>query len=80
MNRNCIKIIYFIEYEEILCLKMFFYFADVLKELKEKGCIEKMSPELHKSLMATELQCNQCTYKPKNMPQLKEHLLTHIKK
>ncbi|CAD0200879.1 unnamed protein product [Chrysodeixis includens] len=54
-------------------------YADILEELKENGCIKKMSPELHKSLMSTELQCNQCTYKPKNMPQLKEHLLTHFK-
>ncbi|KAJ8716054.1 hypothetical protein PYW08_013339 [Mythimna loreyi] len=59
--------------------KHFRPYADVLEELKEKGCIEKMSPELHKSLMSTELQCNQCSYKPKNMPQLKEHLLTHQK-
>uniref|UniRef100_A0A2A4J3D9 HIT domain-containing protein n=1 Tax=Heliothis virescens TaxID=7102 RepID=A0A2A4J3D9_HELVI len=53
-------------------------YADVLEELKKNGCINKMSPELHKSLMATELKCNQCTFKPKNMPELKEHLLKHI--
>lgn len=55
-------------------------YADVLEELKEKGSISKMAPELVQSCKSRELQCNQCTYKPKTMPQLKEHLLTHLKK
>lgn len=54
-------------------------FSDVLRELKENGLIQKMPSETHKKLMSTELQCNQCSYKPKNMPQLKEHLLSHSK-
>lgn len=53
-------------------------YEDVLNELQENGAIKRISPELHKSLMSTELQCNQCSHKPKNMPQLKEHLLGHI--
>ncbi|XP_063828233.1 aprataxin [Ostrinia nubilalis] len=57
----------------------FIPFEDILNELKETGSIKKMSPELHKNLMATPLQCNQCTFNPKNLPQLKEHLLTHNK-
>ncbi|XP_053606621.1 aprataxin [Plodia interpunctella] len=57
----------------------FIPYQDALKELKESGSIKKISSELHKSLMATDLVCNQCDFKPKNMPQLKEHLLTHIK-
>ncbi|XP_013190580.1 aprataxin [Amyelois transitella] len=57
----------------------FIPYQDVLKELKENGSIKKISSELHKSLMATELVCNQCDFKPKNMPQLKEHLVTHMK-
>lgn len=59
---------------EVLC-----FISDLLKTLKEKGCINKMSSEEHKLLINTPLQCNQCTFKPKNMPQLKEHLLSHIK-
>lgn len=54
-------------------------FLGILKELKENGSIQKISNETHKKLMSIELQCNQCSYKPKNMPQLKEHLLTHCK-
>ncbi|KAL0822460.1 hypothetical protein ABMA28_004522 [Loxostege sticticalis] len=57
--------------------KFFIPYKDILSELKVSGSVKKISPELHKSLMATPLQCNQCSFKPKNMPQLKEHLLTH---
>lgn len=56
------------------------FVTDVLEELKEKGSISKMAPELVQSCKSRELQCNQCSYKPKTMPQLKEHLLTHLKK
>nr|ADO32992.1 aprataxin [Biston betularia] len=55
----------------------FLPYEDVLKEIKLNGSVKKVSHEQHKALMATELQCNQCSYKPKNMPQLKEHLLSH---
>lgn len=56
-----------------------YIFSDVLKKLKEDGCMEKISSETHKVLMSTPLKCNQCSFEPKNMPQLKQHLLTHIK-
>ncbi|CAG9790187.1 unnamed protein product [Diatraea saccharalis] len=52
-------------------------FEDIIKELKEKGSIKKISPDLHKKLLATPLQCNQCSIKPKNMPELKDHLKSH---
>ncbi|XP_075979026.1 aprataxin [Anticarsia gemmatalis] len=54
-------------------------YEEILQELKENGSIKKISPEQHKSLMSSELQCNQCSFKPKTMPQLKQHLLTHVK-
>ncbi|KOB69282.1 Aprataxin [Operophtera brumata] len=57
--------------------EFFLPYDDVLRELKENGSIQKMTSESHKKLMSTELQCNQCSYKPKNMPQLKEHLRSH---
>ncbi|KAG7295994.1 hypothetical protein JYU34_021088 [Plutella xylostella] len=50
---------------------------DIIKELKENGMLKPISKELHKSLMGTPLKCNQCSFEPKNMPNLKEHLLTH---
>ncbi|CAH2039519.1 unnamed protein product, partial [Iphiclides podalirius] len=54
-------------------------YENVLKELKEKGCITKIENDIHKNLMSTPLKCNQCNYVPKNMPQLKDHLVSHIK-
>ncbi|KAH9630440.1 hypothetical protein HF086_016978 [Spodoptera exigua] len=60
--------------------KFFRPYTEVLEELKEKGCVTKMTPELIQSCKSSALQCNQCSYKPKTMPQLKEHLLTHLEK
>ena len=31
-----------------------------------------------KELLGRDLQCNQCEFKPKNMPTLKTHLITHM--
>lgn len=53
-------------------------FTDVLNKLKEDGSIDKMSPETHKSFMSIPLKCNQCDFEPKTMPQLRQHLLTHV--
>ncbi|CAH2091060.1 unnamed protein product [Euphydryas editha] len=57
----------------------FILYEDLINNLTKDGCIEKMSNETHKSLMSTPLKCNQCSFEPKNMPQLKQHLLIHIK-
>ncbi|XP_038223501.1 aprataxin [Zerene cesonia] len=55
----------------------FLPYQDVLRKLKEDGHIEKISPEAHKKFMSTPLKCNQCNFEPKNMPQLKQHLVSH---
>ncbi|XP_049873976.1 aprataxin-like protein [Pectinophora gossypiella] len=55
----------------------FLPYTDVIKELQNKGTITKIGPEKHKDLLATPLKCNQCSYVPKNLPKLKEHLLSH---
>ncbi|XP_023934198.1 aprataxin [Bicyclus anynana] len=57
----------------------FIPFDDLLKKLEQDGCIERISNETHKALMSTPLKCNQCSFEPKNMPQLKQHLLSHVK-
>ncbi|XP_034831517.1 aprataxin [Maniola hyperantus] len=57
----------------------FIAYENLLKRLKEDGCIERIPSETHKALMSTPLKCNQCGFEPKNMPQLKQHLLTHLK-
>ncbi|CAF4925180.1 aprataxin [Pieris napi] len=58
--------------------KFFLPYKDVLNKLKEDGLIDKMSPETHKSFMSIPLKCNQCDFEPKTMPQLRQHLLTHV--
>ncbi|XP_028028119.1 aprataxin-like protein [Bombyx mandarina] len=59
------------------CTKFFIPYDELLQELKDIGNIRKIPSELHTSLMKTPLQCNQCSFKPKNMPELKDHLLKH---
>lgn len=56
---------------------MGFSFSEVIDGLKENGFIKKMDSADHKSTMTSSLKCNQCSYLPKNMPDLKDHLLTH---
>ena len=49
----------------------------VIEILEQKGRIQPedlVDGTDMKSLLKTDLQCNQCDFKPKNMPQLKEHL------
>ncbi|VVD03177.1 unnamed protein product [Leptidea sinapis] len=55
----------------------FLPYKDVLRSLKDNGHVEKISTEKHKTLMSTPLKCNQCEFVPKNMPDLKKHLLSH---
>lgn len=50
----------------------------MLRQLHEKGEIEKVSPERCKDYLNTQLKCHKCTLQPKNMPALKKHILTHI--
>ncbi|CAH2239286.1 jg6866 [Pararge aegeria aegeria] len=56
----------------------FIPYEDLLRKLKENGCIERISSDMHKGLISTPLKCNQCSFEPKNIPQLKQHLLTHL--
>ncbi|OWR42194.1 aprataxin [Danaus plexippus plexippus] len=58
----------------------FIPYDDLLKTLEEDGVIQKISSDTHKSLLSQPLKCNQCEFTPKNMPQLKQHLLSHVNK
>ncbi|XP_045536257.1 aprataxin [Papilio machaon] len=53
-------------------------YNDVLAELKQYGAIKEIAHNIYKTLKTTPLKCNQCSYIPKNIPQLKEHLLSHL--
>jgi aprataxin len=51
----------------------------ILDALETNGKIDRLGESEVKKLLSTELVCNQCNYRPKNMPDLKNHLLTHRK-
>uniref|UniRef100_A0A182N5I9 HIT domain-containing protein n=1 Tax=Anopheles dirus TaxID=7168 RepID=A0A182N5I9_9DIPT len=50
----------------------------VVKKLHEKGCIDRPHTQHVMTLLETPLQCNQCTYVPKNFKDLKLHLKQHV--
>ncbi|GAB0093136.1 Aprataxin-like protein [Sergentomyia squamirostris] len=49
----------------------------VRKRLQDFGSIEKPSEFEMKELLKKELQCHKCSVRPRNIPQLKEHILKH---
>lgn len=58
--------------------KLFLDYDDLYKELKLKGTIQRIDFTLAKELENTPLNCNQCNFVAKTVPNLKEHLLKHI--
>ncbi|XP_071648549.1 aprataxin isoform X1 [Temnothorax longispinosus] len=58
----------------------FLYSSDVCRQLREEGEIKKVSPQKCTDYLQTKLKCHKCSTQPKNMPDLKRHLLTHIDK
>lgn len=58
----------------------FLHSSDVCRQLRETGVLCKVSDKEAKSYLDTELKCHKCSAQPKNMPQLKRHLLTHVEK
>ncbi|KAJ6639937.1 Aprataxin-like protein [Pseudolycoriella hygida] len=58
--------------------KFFWDVKYVHKEIRRNGKVNKPNPDISKQLLATELRCHKCDFRPKNMPELKQHLLSHI--
>ena len=56
----------------------FLHSTDILKELHEKGELKKLKSEESAEHLNTPLKCHKCPAMPKNMPDLKKHLLTHL--
>ncbi|XP_012267984.2 aprataxin [Athalia rosae] len=52
---------------------------DIRRELNENGKIKKMSCEECDAYLKGPLKCHKCSTIPKNMPDLKRHILSHIK-
>lgn len=53
-------------------------FSDLQSELEKRGKIRRISDSKAKWFFSTPLKCNSCDAKPKNMPDLKKHLKTHV--
>lgn len=55
-----------------------FRFSDLQSELEKRGKIRRISDSKAKWFLSTPLKCNSCDAKPKNIPDLKKHLKTHV--
>lgn len=52
--------------------------SDVHQEIKRNGTVVKPTPEISKKFLATALRCHKCDFTPKNVPDLKQHLIVHV--
>lgn len=50
---------------------------DVCQQLRKQGRLKKMNLEVATQYLSTPLKCHKCSERPKSMPALKKHLLTH---
>lgn len=55
------------------------YISEVCENLEKYGKIKLLSSEYCKKMMDTPLKCHKCDYIPKTMPDLKKHLVKHLK-
>lgn len=55
-----------------------YFYLGICKQLEDKEMIELPSSQKCKEYINTALKCNKCSFLPKNVPDLKKHLLTHI--
>lgn len=52
---------------------------EVCENLEKHGKIKLLSSEYCKKMMDTPLKCHKCDYIPKTMPDLKKHIMKHLK-
>ncbi|XP_076285799.1 aprataxin isoform X2 [Lasioglossum baleicum] len=52
--------------------------VDVCNQLREKGELKRLKSEESAEHLNTPLKCHKCSHTPKNMPELKRHLLSHL--
>ncbi|XP_053951652.1 aprataxin-like protein isoform X1 [Anastrepha ludens] len=57
--------------------ELFLPYQDVTTRLKADGCIKRLTKEKIQQLTTCALECNQCEFVPKNVPDLKRHLFDH---
>lgn len=52
--------------------------VDICNQLREKGELKRVKSEESAEHLNTPLKCHKCSHTPKNMPDLKRHLLSHL--
>lgn len=57
---------------------IFYKITDICNQLREKGELKKLKSEESAQYLNTPLKCHKCPATPKNMPDLKRHLLIHL--
>ncbi|XP_017474067.1 PREDICTED: aprataxin-like protein isoform X2 [Rhagoletis zephyria] len=57
--------------------ELFLQYQEAYARLKTDACIKRLTKEQIQELTASALECNQCEFEAKNMPDLKRHLLEH---
>lgn len=76
-NSPCLKTKY---HWNSFTTQFFMHSSDVFRQLREEGEIRNVSSQRCKDYLNTQLKCHKCAVQPKNMPDLKRHILTHIDK
>ncbi|XP_076241304.1 aprataxin [Calliopsis andreniformis] len=56
----------------------FLHSTDICNQLRERGELKKLKSEDSAEYLNTTLKCHKCSATPKNMPDLKRHLLVHL--
>ncbi|XP_055304751.1 aprataxin-like protein [Sitodiplosis mosellana] len=52
---------------------------DLVKQIEVNGKVSKLNADVAKDLLSTPLKCHRCDAKPKTIPDLKAHILQHLK-
>lgn len=61
-------------------LFLILFLLDIKDSINSTGKIAKVSSEIHKTILSRNIQCNKCKYLPKNIPDLKQHIISqHVK-
>lgn len=74
-NSSCLKNKY---HWNSFTTPFFLHSMDICNQLREKGELKKIDSETSAQYLQTPLKCHKCPAAPKNMPDLKRHLLTHL--
>lgn len=56
----------------------FVHSTDICNQLRERGALRKIDHQTYAQHLQTPLKCHKCPATPKNMPDLKRHLTTHL--